>query len=76
MKTPVTALLDISFPIVQDPISSATTPKLVAAVANADGLGILQRPGKSRKKSAIGYAERKILLLNQVYFPKVLQIGV
>ena len=41
MKTALTELLQIKFPIIQAPIGSATTPELAAAVSNAGGLGSL-----------------------------------
>ena len=41
VKTALTELLNISFPIVQAPIGSATTPELAASVSNAGGLGML-----------------------------------
>ena len=41
MKTALTELLQIKYPIIQAPIGSATTPELVAAVSNAGGLGSL-----------------------------------
>ncbi|HEX5079607.1 MAG TPA: nitronate monooxygenase [Geminicoccaceae bacterium] len=40
-QTPLTALLGITYPIVQAPMASAATPALAAAVANAGGLGSL-----------------------------------
>ena len=39
--TPLCRLLDLDVPIVQAPVGSASTPALVAAVANAGGLGML-----------------------------------
>ncbi|MHB1329395.1 MAG: NAD(P)H-dependent flavin oxidoreductase [Gemmatimonadales bacterium] len=41
MRTPLCRQLGISYPIVQAPIGSATTPALAAAVSNAGGLGML-----------------------------------
>jgi NAD(P)H-dependent flavin oxidoreductase YrpB (nitropropane dioxygenase family) len=41
LRTPLCARLGIDLPIVQAPIGSATTPQLVAAVAEAGGLGML-----------------------------------
>ena len=41
MKTGLTELLQIKYPIIQAPIGSATTPELAAAVSNAGGLGSL-----------------------------------
>ena len=41
VKTALTELLNISFPIIQAPIGSATTPELAASVSNAGGLGML-----------------------------------
>ena len=41
MQTPLTAALDIEYPIVQAPIGSATNPELAAAVADAGGVGHL-----------------------------------
>ena len=41
MKTVLTELLQIKYPIIQAPIGSATTPELAAAVSNAGGLGSL-----------------------------------
>ena len=57
MSTLTTALcrrLGIDVPVVQAPIGSATTPELVAAVANAGGLGMLSLtwapPGAVRER--------------------------
>ncbi len=47
MKTRLTELLNIKFPVIQAPIGSATTPELVAAVSNAGGLGCLALSWKS-----------------------------
>ena len=41
MKTPITELLGIQYPIVLPGMSWISTPELVAAVSNAGGLGIL-----------------------------------
>ena len=41
MKTALTELLQIKYPIIQAPIGSATSPELAAAVSNAGGLGTL-----------------------------------
>ena len=41
MKTALTELLNLSTPVVQAPIGSATCPELAAAVSNAGGLGFL-----------------------------------
>lgn len=41
MRTPLCRQLRISYPIIQAPIGSATTPALAAAVSNAGGLGML-----------------------------------
>jgi NAD(P)H-dependent flavin oxidoreductase YrpB (nitropropane dioxygenase family) len=41
LATPLCDRLGIQLPIVQAPIGSAATPELVAAVANAGGLGML-----------------------------------
>lgn len=41
LRTPLCERLGIELPIVQAPIGSATTPQLVAAVAEAGGLGML-----------------------------------
>jgi nitronate monooxygenase len=41
MKTVLTQLLQIDYPIIQAPIGSATSPELAAAVSNAGGLGTL-----------------------------------
>ncbi len=41
MRTPFCRQLGISYPIIQAPIGSATTPALAAAVSNAGGLGML-----------------------------------
>ena len=45
MRTPLTELLGIEFPIIQAPIGSATTPELAASVSNAGGLGMLALSG-------------------------------
>ena len=47
MKTSLTDLLNITYPILQAPIGSATTPELAAAVSNAGGLGSLALSWKS-----------------------------
>ena len=47
MKTSLTNLLKIKYPILQAPIGSATTPELAAAVSNAGGLGSLALSWKS-----------------------------
>lgn len=39
--TKITQLCNIRYPIIQGPMAGATTPKLVAAVSNAGGLGSL-----------------------------------
>src|SRR5215212_4856350 len=39
--TPLCRMLDLTAPVVQAPVGSATTPELVAAVSNAGGLGML-----------------------------------
>ena len=41
LATPLCARLGIDVPVVQAPIGSSSTPQLVAAVANAGGLGML-----------------------------------
>jgi len=41
MRTSLTDLSGIQYPIIQAPIGSATTPELAAAVSNAGGLGTL-----------------------------------
>ena len=41
MKTAITALLNIQYPIILTGMSWISTPELVAAVSNAGGLGIL-----------------------------------
>ena len=41
MKTSLTELLHIKYPIIQAPIGSASSPELAAAVSNAGGLGTL-----------------------------------
>jgi len=41
LTTPLCALLDVEYPLVQAPIGSATRPDLAAAVSNAGGLGTL-----------------------------------
>jgi NAD(P)H-dependent flavin oxidoreductase YrpB (nitropropane dioxygenase family) len=41
IRTPLCDLLGIDAPIVQAPVGSAASPELVAAVANAGGLGML-----------------------------------
>jgi nitronate monooxygenase len=41
LQTPLCSLLNIELPIIQAPIGSASCPALVAAVANAGGLGML-----------------------------------
>ena len=50
MKTPLTTLLNIQFPIVQAPIGSATNPILASEVSNAGGLGMLALSWKSEQE--------------------------
>jgi nitronate monooxygenase len=53
MKTALTKLLKIKYPIMQAPIGSATGPELASAVSNAGGLGSLAlswlNPAQSRE---------------------------
>ena len=41
IKTRITELFGIKYPIIAGPMAYLTTPTLVAAVSNAGGLGIL-----------------------------------
>ncbi|KEQ29367.1 hypothetical protein N180_07415 [Pedobacter antarcticus 4BY] len=52
-------LLDISYPIIQAPMLGVTTPAMVAAVANAGGLGCLPLGGLSPEKSLALVKETK-----------------
>src|SRR5688572_20253774 len=53
LRTPLTDLLGIRYPIVQAGMAGSSTPDLVAAVSNAGGLGILgaalMRPDQVRE---------------------------
>lgn len=55
MKTRMTELFGIKYPIMLSGMNWLTTPKLVAAVSNAGGLGVLagSQYGKTRIKDAI-----------------------
>lgn len=61
MQTRVTRLLGLEHPIVQAPIGSATCPALVAAVANAGGLGSLSLTWRSLEDTAALLAETRRL---------------
>jgi len=50
MKTKLTELLNIKFPIIQAPIGSATNPILVSEVSNIGGLGMLALSWKSSQE--------------------------
>jgi nitronate monooxygenase len=52
-------LLDITYPIVQAPMLGVTTPAMVAAVANAGGLGCLPLGGLSPEKTLALVRETK-----------------
>ena len=52
-------LLDISYPIIQAPMLGVTTPAMVAAVANAGGLGSLPLGGLSPEKTLALIKETK-----------------
>lgn len=52
MQTSFTQLLDLTWPIVQAPIGSATTPALAAAVSNAGALGSLSITWRSLDETA------------------------
>jgi len=45
MKTRITELLGIEYPIIQSPMAWVATPPLVCATSNAGGLGLLATPG-------------------------------
>ncbi|NAS32487.1 nitronate monooxygenase [Flavobacteriaceae bacterium R38] len=49
MKTKLTELLGIKYPIIQAPIGSATNPVLASEVSNAGGLGMLALSWKSNE---------------------------
>jgi NAD(P)H-dependent flavin oxidoreductase YrpB (nitropropane dioxygenase family) len=52
--TPLCRRLDLTAPVIQAPVGSATTPELAAAVSNAGGLGMLALtwtpPGSIRER--------------------------
>ncbi len=50
MKTKLTELLNIKFPIIQAPIGSATNPVLASEVSNSGGLGMLALSWKSKQE--------------------------
>jgi len=50
MKTKLTKLLNIEFPIIQAPIGSATNPVLASEVSNSGGLGMLALSWKSKQE--------------------------
>lgn len=52
MNTAFTNLLDLTWPLVQAPIGSATTPALAAAVSNAGALGSLSITWRSLDETA------------------------
>ena len=54
-------LLDIIYPIIQAPMLGVTTPAMVAAVANAGGLGCLPLGGLSPEKSLALIRETKAI---------------
>ena len=61
MKTALTELLQIKYPIIQAPIGSATTPELAAAVSNAGGLGSLALSWKDLETTKTNIRQTKKL---------------
>ena len=61
MKTRLTTLLGIRYPIIQAPIGSAATPGLVAEVSNAGGLGMLALTWKSPAETRALIGQTKVL---------------
>ncbi len=59
MKTKITELLDIEFPIIQAPIGSATNPILVSEVSNSGGLGMLALSWKNKQECINSIRETK-----------------
>ena len=53
MHTKITELLGIKYPIILSGMSWISTPKLVAAVSNAGGLGILPSGQVTDRKSVV-----------------------
>ena len=51
MKTRITEMLGIKYPIVLSGMSWISTPKMVAAVSNAGGLGILATGPLSKEQT-------------------------
>lgn len=64
MKTPLTELLEIEFPIIQAPIGSATNPILASEVSNAGGLGMLTLSWKDKQACLDCILETKRLTSN------------
>ncbi|MFC5833416.1 nitronate monooxygenase [Nonomuraea insulae] len=60
LRTPLCERLGVGLPIVQAPIGSAAAPRLVAAVAEAGGLGMLALTwrGPERARRDIGLVRR------------------
>jgi len=50
-STPLTRLINISYPIIQAPMVGVSTPELAAAVSNAGGLGSIGIGASSTKKA-------------------------
>ena len=61
MKTTLTELLEIRYPIVQAPIGSAATAELAAAVSNAGGLGRLAMSWKTLEEMRVVILKTKSL---------------
>lgn len=61
MKTRITELFGIKYPILMAGMNWATTPKLVAAVSNAGGLGMLGAAAYNKEQLTAAIAEIKKL---------------
>lgn len=61
MKTKLTALLNIEYPIIQAPIGSATNPVLASEVSNSGGLGMLALSWKENQECIDIIRETKTL---------------
>lgn len=64
LATPLCRQLGIRFPVVQAPIGSASTPQLVAAVAEAGGLGMLSLTWTPEAEVRQRLSETKALTAN------------
>lgn len=76
MKTGLTKLLGIEYPIIQAPIGSATCPELAAAVSNAGGVGSLALSWSTNDLTRESIRKTKQLTSNPFAVNLVLDPGV